>query len=105
MGSRQRSSQASLLSLRKEAFGQPADVTDVEALTSAKLVVIGEIHNTPACIQLQCRTASGLLGSLPHDEAKLHIVLEQYPPGNATSANSDITSLSDSIEPQQAGLM
>ena len=78
MGSRQRSSQASLLSLRKEAFGQPADVTDVEALTSAKLVVIGEIHNTPACIQLQCRTASGLLGSLPHDEAKLHIVLEHF---------------------------
>ena len=71
---------ASLLSLRGLAFGQPAGKEDIDLMLSARLVVMGEIHEAPPCVELQCRTASAMLSAMEDADtnARLHIVLEHF---------------------------
>ena len=70
---------ASLLSLRSGAFAKPAEIADLQALQAASVVVIGEIHSVPPCVELTCRAASGMLEVMEeHRHAKLHIVLEHF---------------------------
>lgn len=70
---------AALLSLREGTFAKPACTADVAALTSARLVIVGEIHSAPACIALQCRAVSSILDAMPSgDGSTLHIVLEHF---------------------------
>lgn len=72
---------ASLLSLRQDTFAQPAKQADVDAMSASKLVVFGEIHETPPCITLQRRAAICLLGAMDESSpaaSTLHIVLEHF---------------------------
>jgi SAM-dependent methyltransferase/uncharacterized iron-regulated protein len=79
--STQSSYRSALLSLRQAVLAQPLQQADVDDLRAAKLVVFGEIHEAPPCVELQCRTAACMLGALHasgSDSAVLHIVLEHF---------------------------
>ena len=52
---------ASAFSLAPARFGQPAGQQEAERLAAARLVVFGEIHEAPPCIQMQRRTAEAML--------------------------------------------
>lgn len=72
------SGRTSLLTLRSEAFGRLVDANDVGALLAARLVIIGEIHSVPQCVELQVRAASSMLGAMSADGPKLHLVMEHF---------------------------
>jgi SAM-dependent methyltransferase/uncharacterized iron-regulated protein len=70
-----------LLSLRQQSFALPAKESDVAFMSASKLVVFGEIHETPPCIELQRRAAVCLLESMKQSTSAasaLHIVLEHF---------------------------
>jgi SAM-dependent methyltransferase/uncharacterized iron-regulated protein len=64
---------AGMFSLKPDTFGMPAAEADARAISEARLVVIGEIHSVPPCIELQRRTAVAMMAE---GRGLLHIVLE-----------------------------
>lgn len=70
---------ASAFSLAPTRFGQPAGQQEAERLASARLVVFGEIHEVPPCIQMQRRTAEAMLDAGESaGQGTLHILLEHF---------------------------
>ena len=67
---------AAIISLRAASFGQPAGVTEARALAAARLVVFGEIHSMPPCIELLQRTAASMMSDAAAAAGTLHVVLE-----------------------------
>ena len=67
---------ANLFSLRPERFGAPAGSDDVALLKKSRLVVFGEIHEVPPCIEFQRRTALAMLDA--STTGTLHVVLEHF---------------------------
>ena len=67
---------AAIVSLGAARFGQPAGVTDAQSLAAARLVVFGEIHSMPPCIELLQRTASSMMAHAAAAGGTLHVVLE-----------------------------
>ena len=67
---------AAIVSLGAASFGQPAGVTDAQSLAAARLVVFGEIHSMPPCIELLQRTASSMMAHAAAAGGTLHVVLE-----------------------------
>ncbi|EOD30489.1 hypothetical protein EMIHUDRAFT_456566 [Emiliania huxleyi CCMP1516] len=66
---------AAVFSLRPSSFGHPAGEADARAMADARLVIVGEIHSIPPCVELQCRAALAMLASLEAG-GRLHVVLE-----------------------------
>ncbi|KOO24749.1 methyltransferase type 11 [Chrysochromulina tobinii] len=64
---------AGMFSLKPDTFGMPAAEADARAISEARLVVVGEIHSVPPCIELQRRTAVAMMAE---GRGLLHIVLE-----------------------------
>ena len=67
---------AAIVSLRAASFGQPAGVAEARALAAARLVVFGEIHSMPPCIELLQRTAASMMSDAAAAVGTLHVVLE-----------------------------
>ena len=67
---------AAIISLRAASFGQPAGVAEARALAAARLVVFGEIHSMPPCIELLQRTAASMMSDAAAAGGTLHVVLE-----------------------------
>ena len=65
---------ARVLSLREQNYGAPAGEEEARLLSSARLVVFGELHQLPPCIEMERRTAEGMLSS----SGCLHILLEHF---------------------------
>ena len=68
---------AALFSLQPEHFGLPAGEADARTLGEAKLVVVGELHSMPPCVELQRMTAAAMLQGTPAS-GQLHIVMEHF---------------------------
>ena len=64
---------AGMFSLKPNTFGMPAAEADKRAISEARLVVVGEIHSVPPCVELQRRTAVAMMAE---GRGLLHIVLE-----------------------------
>ena len=67
---------AAIVSLRAASFGQPAGVAEARALAAARLVIFGEIHSMPPCIELLQRTAASMMADAADAGGTLHAVLE-----------------------------
>ena len=67
---------AAIISLRAASFGQPAGVAEARALAAARLVIFGEIHSMPPCIELLQRTAASMMADAADAGGTLHVVRE-----------------------------
>ena len=67
---------AAIVSLRAASFGQPAGVAEARALAAARLVIFGEIHSMPPCIELLQRTAASMMADAADAGGTLHVVRE-----------------------------
>lgn len=67
---------AAIVSLSAASFGQPVGVPEAQSLAAARLVVFGEIHSMPPCIELLQRTASSMMVDAAAAGGTLHVVLE-----------------------------
>ena len=67
---------AAIVSLRAASFGQPAGVAEARALAAARLVIFGEIHSMPPCIELLQRTAASMMADATDAGGTLHVVRE-----------------------------
>ena len=64
---------ARIFSLNPSRFARPAAEAEAQALSAAKVVVFGEIHSMPPCVELQRKTADALLAA---SDGRLHVILE-----------------------------
>ena len=64
-----------MFSLRPASFGAPADASEASAISAARLVIVGEHHSLPPCVELQRRLAVAMLDST---SSQLHVVLEHF---------------------------
>ena len=67
---------AGIFCLRPEQFGVPAGEAEAQSITSAKLVVVGELHAYPAVVEFERRVVEGMLAS--RSEGRVHLVLEHF---------------------------